>query len=335
MLIKDKNFTVPMSDTAGFNNPMAPERSVADPTVLYDRQRKCWYLLATGNKSLTLCRAERFADLGTAGESRVIYEASDADGTVGSFWAPELHFLDGKWYIYTSTENPAGKGGYHLFVLRANTDDPMDGFSLAGHLAPQRNAIDPTVYRTPDGKLLLCCAFMDTANGRECLLMQEMASPTALKGEGALLSTATLPWELDPTANGGVDRINEGPYFLPEPESGRLFLVYSANGCMNDDYLLGILELKGDDPLDPACWEKDTEPFFTKGNGCFGPGHASFFTSPDGKEIWMACHRLDRSNPTEAPMPRRLHCQRVFFDATGFPHVGEPAAYSPLPGGSL
>ena len=30
-----------------------------------------------------------------------------------------------------------------------------------------------------------------------------------------------------------------------------------------------------------------------------------------------------RSNPKVKPMKRLCHCQRVFFDETGFPHVGE------------
>ena len=62
----------------------------------------------------------------------------------------------------------------------------------------------------------------------------------------------------------------------------------------------------------------------TKGNGNYGPGHATFFYSPDKTELWMCYHCLDASNPEQKPMARRAHVQKVLFDKTGFPHVGLP-----------
>ncbi len=69
-----------------------------------------------------------------------------------------------------------------------------------------------------------------------------------------------------------------------------MFIVYSGNGCWSDDYVLGILGLVGEDPLSANSWLKDDEPLIVKENGNFGPGHVTFFTSPDGSEFWIYGH---------------------------------------------
>jgi GH43 family beta-xylosidase len=76
----------------------------------------------------------------------------------------------------------------------------------------------------------------------------------------------------------------------------------------------------------------------TKGNGNYGPGHATFFFSPDGSELWISHHCLHDHNPSVTGMVRHCHCQRVYFDETGFPHIGMPVAkdvYYPLPAGDV
>jgi GH43 family beta-xylosidase len=87
---------------------------------------------------------------------------------------------------------------------------------------------------------------------------------------------------------------------------------------------MGILEFVGEDMLDPDHWVKHPEPFMTKGNGCVGPGHATFFESPDGGEVWICHHCLKDTDPECKPMQRHCHVQKVFFDETGFPHADNP-----------
>lgn len=308
-----------------YQNPLSSELDTADPCVVYSPQDKCYYGISTGNTTLTMHRAKKLNDLFRNSESVIVYEAKEEDETYGFLWAPELHCIDGRWYIYTSTHHKNNKGFKHVICLQAKTDNPFDGFELGGHLNPEVLGIDPTVYQDKKNhKLYLCFSIVDdgkqAVTGKQYLAMQEMKSPTEVNGDFRIISEATYDWEkVQPYRD---VTINEGAYFIEKDE--RLFIVYSGNGCWCDDYVLGILEYVGDDMLSADSWVKSETPFLTKGNGNYGPGHATFFYSPDGTELWICHHCLHESNPEHAAMPRHCHCQRVYFDKNGFPRVGVP-----------
>lgn len=108
----------------------------------------------------------------------------------------------------------------------------------------------------------------------------------------------------------GRSTINEGAYFI---ESGdRLFIIYSGNGCWSDDYVLGLIEYTGGDFLSADSWVKDSVPFMVKGNGNYGPGHATFFYSPDRTELWHlpplpgALRPGECGDPAVLPLPKGL-----------------------------
>lgn len=130
------------------------------------------------------------------------------------------------------------------------------------------------------------------------------------------IAKAELPWEI----TWSEQSIVEGPFFMEF--KGRLFIVYSANGCWNDDYVLGVLEHTGGDILSTTQLKKHEKPLLVKGNGVFGPGHASFFHSPDGTEVWCAYHGMNKSNPKHEPTTRYCHIQKVNFAKDGFPVMG-------------
>lgn len=341
LLKKNSNFVIPEPAVPGkgmgFYNPLDPSRDNADPRVVWCAATGYYYGISTGNTTLTMFRAKSMAELFRAGESKVIYEANAADDTHGFLWAPELHFVDGHWYIYTSTHQTAeDKGFKHVIVLSAKTDDPFDGFVLGGHINHDVYAIDPTVHRWGrDGKLYICFSIVDPADTQQKLAIQAMKSPTEVEGDFTVIAKAEYPWELVPPYDGN-NAINEGAFFVEK--DGRLFIIYSGNGCWSDDYVLGILELVGDDILSADAWRKDDEPVMVRGNGNYGPGHATFFDSPDGTEFWISLHCLHDHNPSVTGMVRHCHCQKVYFDETGFPHIGMPAAkdvYYPLPSGDI
>ena len=92
--------------------------------------------------------------------------------------------------------------------------------------------------------------------------------------------------------------------------------------------LLGLLEFIGD-PCNSSqlCnakyWVKLDHPIFQQANGVYGPGHASFFASPDGSELWCAYHGR-RVPDTEPGCVRFMYLQKIDFDESGFPVMGEP-----------
>jgi GH43 family beta-xylosidase len=84
---------------------------------------------------------------------------------------------------------------------------------------------------------------------------------------------------------------------------------------------LGLLALKvGGNPLLKEDWTKSTQPIFTKQpqNNAFGPGHNSFFKSPDGKESWIIYHAKSSFNQG-CEDRRSIRMQKFSFEADGSP----------------
>ncbi len=326
-----------MAELNNFVNPLGNDGH-PDPCIVYCEKDKCYYGISTtgqplwGDDRIVMHKAERFEDLFVNSESKVIYQSDANDETFGYLWAPELHYLNGKWYIYTSCQMSDENQIKHIIVLEAKMDSPFDGFRFLAHINRDVFAIDPSVYADDEsGKMYICCSEV-VENVGQVLTIQEMKSPSEPCGERTEIARAELGWELVSPYD-GARSIAEGGYFIKSP-GGRLFIVYSANGCWSDDYVLGLLEYKGGNMTDASSWEKHPYPFVKKSGGNYGPGHATFFYSPDKTELWICHHCLEKSNPTAEPMKRLCHCQRVYFDETGFPFVGDlisPGTPYPVP----
>ncbi len=307
-----------------FSNPIN-DLSMPDPFITYDHISGYYYFLYTTGNNLTLNRCHTISDFKSNVESVIIFKKGEYEVEC-HIWAPEIHFIDGKWRIYTSGFT---NGGFKLLGFTAKTDDPFDGFDFEGILSTDEEyAIDPTIHTTESGEMYI--SYSASSNefpkkegqwGREqYLVIRHMDSPMKLGKEKCILSRAALPWELSPP----YDRfpINEGAFFLKR--HNRLYIIYSANGCWSDDYALGVLEYTGGSITDAKSWYKHPNPILTKGNGCYGTGHASFFTSPDGSEIWVAYHAMHHSNPDCKPTERFCHIQKISFDQNDYPVIGIP-----------
>ena len=299
-----------------FTNPVG-SANFADPCVVWDGVTKYYYLLVTHSKNVTIQRAKSLLDIPNA-ESKVVYVSTPEHGIHGYIWAPEMHKApNGKWYIYTSgsakPKDPWGKK--HLFVLESKTHDPFDGFVFKGKLETSEYAIDPTIYTLDDGKQYASYSVLKPES--QYIIVREMANPWTFDKKMASIAAPQYDWEKV------LYRVNEGPFFVKSPDGKRLFIVFSANGCWSDDYSLGVIEYMGGDLCDAKSWKKHPDKLLYKGNGVYGTGHASFFKSPSGKELWCAYHAFDKSNPSAKPIKRLLNFQRVNFTAEGFPVMGK------------
>ena len=226
---------------------------------------------------------------------------------------------NGKWYIYTSGSITPGDGQKRLFVMESLTADPFDGFIFKGKLDDDLFAIDPTIYTDENGKQYICYSH-SSAEDNQRLEIREMANPYTFGEKSAVVAVAEYPWELVPPYI-GKSKINEGAFFVKSGE--RLFIIYSGNGCWSNDYCLGVVEYKGGDMCSSDSWVKHPEPIFVHGEDTYGPGHASFFKSPDGKELWCAYHVMLSFNEKAVVAPRYFCIQKVDFDETGYPVMGK------------
>ena len=102
-------------------NPLLP--SGADPWVT-QRGEFYYYMNTTGN-SLTIWKTRSMSDLAQA-EKKVVWRPPANGPYSRDIWAPELHFLRGKWYIYFAAD--AGTNASHrLWVLKNDSGDPLSG----------------------------------------------------------------------------------------------------------------------------------------------------------------------------------------------------------------
>src|ERR1700759_2897692 len=78
-----------------FHNPLLP--SGPDPWVT--SRNGFYYYMNTTGRNLTIWKTRDITDLAHA-EKKVVWTPPDEGPYSHEIWAPELHLLDGKWYIY-------------------------------------------------------------------------------------------------------------------------------------------------------------------------------------------------------------------------------------------
>ena len=112
-------------------------------------------------------------------ESRRVW-APPARGPVSrNIWAPELHQIDGKFYIYFAADNGVN-ANHRMWVLAAVTDDPAGSYRLVGSLETGGWAIDGTVLTDVFGNhTFVWSGWPGSTNGRQNLY-RNFASQTAM-----------------------------------------------------------------------------------------------------------------------------------------------------------
>ncbi|MHC4878642.1 MAG: sulfatase-like hydrolase/transferase [Planctomycetota bacterium] len=309
----------------------------ADPWVVRDpnHDRYLW-CLSEGNRAIAVHTSDRLTNLG---QKHVVWRAPESGPVSREVWAPELHYLDGHWHIYFAASD--GKNENHLsYVLRSEGNDPLGPYELHGPLAtgdgkggrsPNIWAIDVTVLEHAEKRYAIWSGWDAPGTDQQYLYIAPMKSPTELGGPRVrLCGNADHLWErTEPKLD--ARGLNEAPQVLKTGES--VFLTYSCGASWLATYKLGMLELTGSNPLDPASWTKHADPVFSSTQETFGVGHSCFVKSPDRTQWWHVFHAKQDRQPG---WRRAVFAQPMLVDASGRPQFGAPfpAAHAlPRPSG--
>lgn len=326
----ETRFTPAKASTAAdqaFANPLVRQR--ADPFVMRHTDGN-YYFIATAPEfdRIELRRAPTIAGLGKA-EPVVIWK-KHASGPMSSYiWAPELHFIDGKWYVYFAAGGLEKEWGIRVYTLENASADPFAATWIEkGQFKTgwEAFALDATTF-THHSKRYLVWAQQDKAiKGNTNLYIAEMDTPTSIVGKPVLLSKPDLPWEQI------LYWVNEGPAVLKK--NGRIFITYSASGT-DANYCMGMLTAaENSDLLNAKSWTKSPEPVFRTdaAAGQYGPGHNSFTVMPDGQTDVMIYHARNYEkivgNPLRDPN-RHARAQIVHWKPDGSPDFGRPVPDAP------
>ena len=283
------------------SNKTICDRDTPDPWIIAANDR--FYFTFTCGNRVELWASQYLEDFRQAQKSTV-WQPDRGTQWCDDVWAPEIHLLNGTWYIYfCAAQSGKGNASHRTLVLRSSNPDPMDpaAWTFVGPLKgiPDHWNIDATVFSPRAGELYCCYSgwpLGDHSDTQQDLFLIKLASPeVAIPETLTCISRASLPWE---RPEGGRRGVNEGPTWLSVP--GFQGIVYSANGSWTCDYQLGIVALVGHDLCKESSWQKRQQPLLVcdkASDGPFGPGHASFVHSPyDNGRVYCIYHGTEKPN---------------------------------------
>ncbi|MFE3824515.1 family 43 glycosylhydrolase [Streptomyces sp. NPDC059092] len=312
-----------------YRNPLVERR--ADPYIHRHTDGR-YYFTATAPEydRVVLRRSRTLGGLSTAEES-VIWRRHTSGDMGAHIWAPEIHHIDGKWYIYFAAGRADDVWKIRIWVLENEHPDPFRGtWTEKGRITTAWDtfSLDATTFTHRGTRYLAWAQQEPGLDNNSGLFLSAMANPWTLKGPQIRLTTPEFAWETV-----GY-KVNEGPAVIQR--NGRVFVSYSASAT-DHHYCVGLLTADTDsDLLNPASWSKSPTPVFVSSaaNGQYGPGHNSFTVAEDGRTDVLVYHARQYKEITGDPLDdpnRHTRIQTLGWKADGTPDFGVPVADAPVP----
>lgn len=273
-------------------------------------------------------------DLNRLSEAKrqVVWQPTDPESSY-HLWAPELHRIDNKWYIYFAADD-GNMDNHQIYVIENSSPTPVEGqFVMKGRISTDADnnwAIHATTFEHLGQRYMLWSGWQQQRIDAEtqCIYIARMENPWTLSGERVLISRPEYEWECqwvnpDGSKTAYPIHVNEAPQFFQRDKDGKLCIFYSASGSWTPYYCVGLLTAGPKaDPLRPESWHKSPKPVLHQHpkQHIYGPGGISFVASPDGKEQYMLYHaRIIANDKPGASDSRSPYLQKVECDAQGVP----------------
>ncbi|WP_422739719.1 family 43 glycosylhydrolase [Micromonospora sp. WMMD729] len=306
-----------------YSNPLVNQR--ADPHI-FRHTDGYYYLTATVPQydRIVLRRATTLSGLATAPETTIW--SRHTSGEMGAhIWAPEIHFINNRWYVYFAAGRTDDVWRIRMYVLEnANANPLTGGWTERGRITTPWDtfSLDASTF-VANGVRYLTWAQQEPgiSTNSNVYLARMGANPWQITGTVTRLVVPTYAWETR-----GY-RVAEGPAVIQR--NGRLFLTYSASAT-DANYCLGMLSASATaNLLDAASWSKSPNPVFatSAATGQYGPGHNSFTVSEDGQSDILVYHDRNYRDISGDPLNdpnRRTRLQKVYWNADGTPNFGIP-----------
>ncbi|MDR2201574.1 MAG: glycoside hydrolase family 43 protein [Clostridiales bacterium] len=211
-----------------------------------------WGGEANGFKCYKTFDLEKFDDLG------FVFRRTDDFWANENFWAPEVHFYNGKFYMFASFFRK-GKCRASQILM---SDAPEGPFTPLNDpiTPPERECLDATLYvDSGEPYIVYCHEWLQIKDG--AILYQKLSNDlTVTVDEPKILFRASsAPWT---APIDGDCYITDGP-FLRRLKSGKLLMLWSSNA--QDGYAMGTAVSDGGKIHGP--WRHISKPLVSKGGG--------------------------------------------------------------------
>lgn len=319
-----------------YPNPFIPER--ADPYVTKGSDGYYYFTASYpalhdefhGYDRIILRRSKTVEGLAEA-EEKTIWTAHKEGIMAKHIWAPEIHEIGGKWYVFFAAANSDDKWHIRPYVLVCDGNDPInDSWTEKGKMQSCEDdevsfnsfSLDMTYFEHKGKHYLIWAEII----GASSLFMAEIKPdcPWKLISKPILLSKPEYDWEKVRFP------VNEGASVLKGED--KIFVFFSASGT-GAEYCMGYLWADDDaDLMDISSWSKTTAPVLSTEDlkGEAGPGHNSFVYDEEGNLLLIYHARpeshFDKKCGTYDDEPlydpcRHARIKYVQFDEKGFPVI--------------
>ncbi|MEJ1231159.1 MAG: glycoside hydrolase family 43 protein [Galbitalea sp.] len=264
--------------------------------------------------------ALRSRDLRSWTSVGTVFAGTDPD-LGDAYWAPEVAFWGGRYWMYYSLGH--GIVGHHIRVAVA--DSPFGPFEDTGvNLTPEEDfAIDAHPFRDTDGSRYLFFArdVLDAQRPGTHLAVKRMTSMTGVTAASTTVLAPDSDWQIYERSRLMYGRVLDW-YTLEGPtvvyRGGRYHLFFSGGSWEGSGY--GVSVATATNPLGPWLHTPARVPdvLSTAITGLSGPGHNSVLLRGDEASDLIAYHAWNREGVETADVPGLLAMaprRRAFRDS--------------------
>ncbi len=191
-------------------------------------------------------------------------------GITKNYWAPDLEYINGKFYMVTSCDENIG-----ITV----SDSPLGPFLPLTEQVLYEKSIDGHLFVDEDGRIYLYYVSWSRKYGIYGVELDASLQP---KGEPKLLLCAEEEWEKQESA------VAEGPYMLKH--NGVYYLTYSGSNYISQAYAVGYAV--SDSPLGTYAKYADN-PIMIGNSFIAGTAHHCILKLPASEEMLIIYHCHD------------------------------------------
>jgi len=210
------------------------DMSARDPFILADSQTKLYYLPVSGGGKIKMYKSKdlkMWKDEGTAFDPKPDFWGKT------DFWAPDLYYYKGKYYLFVTFSSEAGMRGTSI-LMSDKAQGPYEPLVNSPTTPADWMALDGALYIDDNNVpwMLYCHEWLQVKDG-EIVAQQLSKDLKTTVGEPIILFRASqAPWTPDYKEDGNY--VTDAPVINKMPD-GKLVMTWSSFG-RDGKYNIGV-----------------------------------------------------------------------------------------------